>query len=99
MDVLKIKPNATAEFILVGQMASSMSALFAQLVIVQRFDFSARNLTTWGLGIAFTSCVIFLVSRHQIPAPLCVCACTIGIGLRHVAAGFCIGRIAFGCAA
>ncbi|HEY5239641.1 MAG TPA: MFS transporter [Rhizomicrobium sp.] len=89
MDVLKIKPNSTAEFILVGQMASSMSALFAQLVIVQRFDFSARNLTTWGLGIAFASNMIFLYS-HQF-GPLVFALVLSGLGFGMSRPGFASG--------
>src|SRR6185312_10351393 len=46
----------------IGQMASSMAALFAQLVVVQRFNFSAKQLTTFGLAIGLTSFILFLAA-------------------------------------
>ena len=42
MDVLQVKPEAAAQFNMIGQMASSMAALFAQLVLIQRVHISAR---------------------------------------------------------
>jgi MFS family permease len=89
IDVLKIKPEVAAQFILVGQMATSMSALFAQLVIVQRFPFSARVLTNWGLAAAFVSFAIFLLTGHF--GPLVVALALSGLGFGMARPGFVSG--------
>ena len=64
MDVLHADHKLAAQFTGVGLMASSMSALFAQFVVVQRFRLSARFLTNLGLGIAVASNALFLVGGH-----------------------------------
>ncbi len=64
MDVLHADHKLAAQFTGVGLMASSMSALFAQFVVVQRFRMSARNLTNLGLGVAVASNLLFLVADH-----------------------------------
>ena len=89
IDILKIKPDVAAQFILVGQMATSMSALFAQLVVVQRFPLSARQLTNWGLGAAFASFVFFLVT-HQF-GPLVFALALSGLGFGMARPGFVSG--------
>ncbi len=61
MDVLHTKPDVTAQFIMIGQMALGMSALFAQMVVVQRFDLSVRQLSSWGCVIAAVGCAMFLL--------------------------------------
>ncbi|HEY1711235.1 MAG TPA: MFS transporter [Rhizomicrobium sp.] len=61
IDVLHASNELAVQYNLIGQMASSMAALFAQLVVVQRFDFSAKQLTTFGLSCAFASFVLFLI--------------------------------------
>jgi MFS family permease len=81
IDVLRIKPEVAAQFILVGQMATSMSALFAQLVVVQRFSFSARALTNWGLAVAFVSFVIFLLTGHFGPLVFALALSGLGFGM------------------
>ncbi|MGZ5924883.1 MAG: MFS transporter, partial [Rhizomicrobium sp.] len=62
MDVLHVKPEAAAQFNMIGQMSSSMAALFAQLVLIQRVHVSARAMTNWGLGAALACSLIFLLS-------------------------------------
>jgi MFS family permease len=89
MDVLKIKADVAAQFNLVGQMASSMSALFAQLVVVQRFSMSARRLTYLGLLAAFLSCAIFLVIGHF--GPLVFAMALSGLGFGMARPGFTAG--------
>jgi len=89
IDVLKIKPEVAAQFILVGQMATSMSALFAQLVVVQRFPFSARQLTNWGLAAAFVSFLFFLLA-HQF-GPLVFALALSGLGFGMARPGFVSG--------
>jgi MFS family permease len=62
IDVLHASNELAVQYNLIGQMASSMAALFAQLVVVQRFNFSAKALTTFGLGIGFASFSLFLIA-------------------------------------
>jgi MFS family permease len=62
IDVLHASNELAVQYNLIGQMASSMAALFAQLVVVQRFDFSAKQLTTFGLGAGFCSFILFLMA-------------------------------------
>jgi MFS family permease len=81
MDVLHIKPEVSAQFNLVGQMATSMSALFAQLVVVQRFPFSARQMTNWGLGAAFVSSALFLVAGQFGPLVFALALSGLGFGM------------------
>jgi len=63
MDVLKLDINQAIQLSGVGLMASSMAALFAQLVIVQRMQLSASQLVNWGIGIGFASYVLFIVGE------------------------------------
>ena len=81
MDVLHIKQDVAPQFILVGQMASSMAALFAQLVVVQRFAISARRLTYLGLAAALVSCAIFLVMGHFGPLVFALALSGLGFGM------------------
>jgi MFS family permease len=81
MDVLHIKQDVAPQFILVGQMASSMAALFAQLVVVQRFAISARRLTYLGLAAALVSCTIFLVMGHFGPLVFALALSGLGFGM------------------
>jgi MFS family permease len=62
IDVLHASNELAVQYNLIGQMASSMAALFAQLVVVQRFDFSAKQLTTFGLCAGFVSFALFLIA-------------------------------------
>ncbi len=61
MDVLKLNTNDAIQLSGVGLMASSMAALFAQLVIVQRLKMTAGQLVQWGIGIGFASYVLFVI--------------------------------------
>ncbi len=63
MDVLKLSTNEAIQLSGVGLMASSMAALFAQLVIVQRMQMTAGQLVQWGIGIGFASYVLFVVGE------------------------------------
>ncbi len=64
LDVLHANYELGKEYSQIGQMTSAMAALFAQLVVVQRFNFSASQLTTGGLVAAFLSFVVFLVTPN-----------------------------------
>jgi MFS family permease len=53
MDRLGFEPKNVAQFVAVAFMASALSALFAQLVVVQRFGLSTRALMRAGIGLGF----------------------------------------------
>lgn len=89
MDVLHAKPEAAAQFNMIGQMSSSMAALFAQLVLIQRVRLSARAMTNWGLGAATACSVIFLLSGQF--GPLVVGLALSGLGFGMARPGFTSG--------
>jgi MFS family permease len=89
MDVLNVKPEAAAQFNMIGQMSSSMAALFAQLVLIQRVHISARAMTNWGLGAAAACSVIFLLSGQF--GPLVVALALSGLGFGMARPGFTSG--------
>ena len=89
MDVLHAKPEAAAQFNMIGQMSSSMAALFAQLVLIQRVHISARAMTNWGLGAAAACSVIFLLSGQF--GPLVVALALAGLGFGMARPGFTSG--------
>jgi len=89
MDVLHVKPEAAAQFNMIGQMSSSMAALFAQLVLIQRVHISARAMTNWGLGAALACGVIFLLSGQF--GPLVVALALSGLGFGMARPGFTSG--------
>lgn len=63
MDVLHLNTADAIQLSGVGLMASSMAALFAQLVIVQRMKLTASQLVQWGIGVGFASYVLFVVGE------------------------------------
>lgn len=63
MDVLKLDTDSAIQLSGVGLMASSMAALFAQLVIVQRLKLNAGELVKWGIGIGFVSYLLFILGE------------------------------------
>jgi len=89
MDVLHVKPEAAAQFNMIGQMSSSMAALFAQLVLIQRVRISARAMTNWGLGAAMACGLIFLFSGQF--GPLVVGLALSGLGFGLARPGFTSG--------
>jgi MFS family permease len=89
MDVLHVKPEAAAQFNMIGQMSSSMAALFAQLVLIQRVRISARAMTNWGLGAALACSLIFLLSGQF--GPLVVALALSGLGFGMARPGFTSG--------
>ena len=86
IDMLHLKPADAPQYVGIGLMASSMAALFAQLVIVQRFNISARALIRWGTIIALISNLIFVVG-HQF-GPLVVALVVSGLGYGMARPGF-----------
>lgn len=81
MDVLHLKESAAAQYVGIGLMASSMSALFAQLVLVQQFNPSARTLMRVGTAIAVASNVIFLMSHSFGPLVFAMALSGLGFGM------------------
>jgi len=63
MDVLQLDTDNAIQFTGVGLMASSVAALFAQLVLVQRFRLTSDFLLRWGVIVAFASSVLFVVGN------------------------------------
>ncbi len=81
MDVLHLKESAAAQNVGIGLMASSMSALFAQLVLVQQFNPSARTLMRVGTAIAVASNAIFLISHSFGPLVFAMALSGLGFGM------------------
>jgi MFS family permease len=81
MDVLHLKPDDTPQYISIGLMASSMAALFAQLVIVQRFNLSARTLIQWGGIIALLSNIVFAIGHQFGPLVFALVISGLGFGM------------------
>ena len=81
MDVLHVPPEHAAQYNMVGQLATSMAALFSQLVIVQYVRVSARVLTNWGLGAAFLSTLLFLVFGNFVVLVFGLALSGLGFGL------------------
>ena len=55
MDVLQVSANEATQFVAVGLMGMAMATLFAQLVLIQRFDFTNQTLMRSG-------CLVMIVS-------------------------------------
>jgi MFS family permease len=81
MDVLHVQPEHAAQYNMVGQLATSLAALFAQLVVVQYVNLSARALTNWGLGAAFVSCALFLVFGNFVVLVIGLALSGLGFGM------------------
>lgn len=81
MDVLHVRPEASTQYNLIGQLSTSLAALFAQLVVVQYVRVSARALTNWGLGAAFVSCAIFLLFGNFIVLAAGLALSGLGFGM------------------
>jgi MFS family permease len=86
IDVLHLKPAEAPQYIGIGLVASSLAALFAQLVIVQRFNLSARALIRTGTLIGLFSFVLFALG-HQF-GPLVMALVISGLGFGMVRPGY-----------
>lgn len=80
-DALGLDADQTIQFAGVGLMASSMAALFAQLVLVQRFHMSAEMLMRVGSGVAIAAFVVFAVARDFGPLVFAMLLSGLGFGL------------------
>ena len=86
IDVLHLNRVDALQYTNIGLLASSSAALFAQLVIVQRFNLSARALILWGTVIGFASFVLFAMS-HQF-GPMVIALVISGLGFGMVRPGY-----------
>jgi hypothetical protein len=67
-------------------MAGAAAAIFAQLVVVQRFDLSARTLMRWGGIICILSFALFSIGRQF--GPLVFALMINGLGFGMVRPGY-----------
>ncbi|HTW36262.1 MAG TPA: MFS transporter [Rhizomicrobium sp.] len=86
IDVLHFSPAEAPQYTGIGLVASSLASLFAQLVIVQRFNMSARALMRWGTVIGLASFALFVISRQF--GPLVVALIISGLGFGMVRPGY-----------
>jgi MFS family permease len=81
IDVLHFSPAEAPQYTGIGLVASSLAALFAQLVIVQRFNLSARTLIRWGTLIGLASFVLFAIGRQFGPLVMALVISGLGFGM------------------
>jgi len=86
IDVLHLNTVDAPQYTSVGLLASSLATLFAQLVIVQRFNISARALIRWGTFVGFVSFALFAVARQF--GPLVTALVVSGLGFGMVRPGY-----------
>jgi MFS family permease len=86
IDELHLKLVDAPQYTMIGLVASSLAALFAQLVIVQRFNMSGRSLIRWGSIITIASFLLFVVG-HQF-GPLVMALIISGLGFGMVRPGY-----------
>lgn len=81
IDVLHYSPAIAPQYTGIGLVASSLAALFAQLVVVQRFHLSARTLMRWGCACCILSFALFAVGRQFGPLVFALMINGLGFGL------------------
>ncbi|HET7334056.1 MAG TPA: MFS transporter [Rhizomicrobium sp.] len=81
IDVLHLTPAEAPQYIGIGLMAASMAALFAQLVVVQRFNMSSRTLIRWGVIIALVSNILFVFGNQFGPLVFALIISGFGFGM------------------
>jgi len=86
IDVLHIPAKDSTQFTMVGQIASAMSALVAQLLVVQQLNLSVRQLTAWGCISIILGFLVFLVVQQF--ATLVFALLLIGFGFGMARPGF-----------
>lgn len=86
IDLLHLSRTDAPQYTNIGLLASSLAALFAQLVIVQRSSMSARALILWGTFVGLASFLLFAVS-HQF-GPLVIALVISGLGFGMVRPGY-----------
>ena len=86
IDVLHYSPKQAPQYTGIGLVAGAVAALFAQLVVVQRFNLSARTLIRWGGGICILSFALFAIGRQF--GPLVFALMINGLGFGMVRPGY-----------
>ena len=81
MDVLHLTPDETPQYSGIGFMVFAGASLFAQLVIVQRFNLSARALIQWGGAIALASNLLFAIGHQFGPLVFALVISGLGFGM------------------
>jgi len=81
IDELHLKLVDAPQYTMIGLVASSLAALFAQLVVVQRFNMSGRALIRWGSVITIASFVLFVVGRQFGPLVMALIISGLGFGM------------------
>jgi MFS family permease len=89
MDMLEIEARQAPQYAGVALMASSMAMLFAQLVVVQRFDLSAPMLMWMGAAIALVGNAVFVFSTNY--GALVFALVLTGLGFGMARPGFMAG--------
>jgi len=86
IDVLHLSVTEAPQYTSVGLLASALAAFFAQMVIVQRFNMSARALVRWGTGVGIVSFAM-LAASHQF-GPLVAAFVVSGLGFGMARPGY-----------
>lgn len=86
IDILHLSPAEAPQYTGIGLLASSLATLFAQLVIVQRFNMSARVLMRWGTAVGLVSFALFAFGRQF--GPLVTALVVSGLGFGMVRPGY-----------
>jgi len=81
IDVLHYSPKEAPQYTSMGLMASAVAALFAQLVVVQRFKLSARTLMRLGSIACILSFGLFAIGRQFGPLVFALMINGLGFGL------------------
>jgi MFS family permease len=81
IDVLHLSTAEAPQYTSVGLLASALAAFFAQMVIVQRFNLSARALVRWGTGVGVVSFAMLAASRQFGPLVAAFVVSGLGFGL------------------
>lgn len=89
MDTLHVSSEETAQIVGVAMMAMAMATMFAQLVVIPRFDLSVRNLLSSGIWISLVGNGLLLVPLTTASFVLAMTIIGFGMGLLRpgVAAG------------
>lgn len=81
IDVLHYSPREAPQYTGIGLVAGALAALFAQLVVVQRFAMSARSLMRWGGAICVLSFALFAIGRSFGPLVFALMINGLGFGM------------------
>jgi MFS family permease len=81
IDVLHISPHDVTEYTGIALVAGSLAALFAQLVVVQRFGLSARTLMRWGGVTCILAFLLFAVGHRFGPLVFALIVNYLGFGM------------------